>query len=429
MAPQIDVLAVLTLVSITIVLGYIGVQIFRRSGIPDPLWLMLLGLIVGPGLGLIDTTTFIEAAPLFAAVAILIILFDAGLNLKIRHIAKNLSNAAILTLANFAVAVGIAGLVGTVYGLDVLTAVLIGAIVGGTSSPVILSIVQWLKVRESIKATTITESILTDPLVIVVSIALIQIILTAAPVSMILSSIFQAYALGIVVGLIAGGLWLSFLNRMGRRPFDYILTIAVLVLTYVAAESVNGSGAIAALIFGLVLGNGRPISHLLGQKHTLKSEELLRQFHAEFTFFIRAFFFVFIGLIFVTNFAALIFGLILAAALLSSRILVVHGVFKRSDFTHEEKNLVGSLSARGLSAAVVGSLPLSLGIPGGEFILGATFVVIIVSILSTTVFAKVLVPGKPKRTPEEKKKVKPPFKKEKFEKEIKGEVKRAQAKK
>ena len=71
---MIEPLSILTFFGITIALGYIGSLIFERTSIPDIVWLLLFGLLVGPVFNLMDRTTFITASSLLGAIALLIIL-------------------------------------------------------------------------------------------------------------------------------------------------------------------------------------------------------------------------------------------------------------------------------------------------------------------------------------------------------------------
>ncbi|MBI4182237.1 MAG: peptidase, partial [Candidatus Aenigmarchaeota archaeon] len=69
-----DALGFLLLLGATVVVGYVGGALYTRTRIPDAVWLLLFGLIVGPGLGLVDRAAFLALAPLLSTVALLIIL-------------------------------------------------------------------------------------------------------------------------------------------------------------------------------------------------------------------------------------------------------------------------------------------------------------------------------------------------------------------
>ena len=79
---------VLLAAGVTIFLGVAGESFFKRTGIPDIAFLMVLGVIIGPVLGIIQADVVLEIVPYFAALALIIIMFDGGLNLDIKHIMK-----------------------------------------------------------------------------------------------------------------------------------------------------------------------------------------------------------------------------------------------------------------------------------------------------------------------------------------------------
>ena len=90
------VLNVLLLFSLTIFLGYIGSLIFKKTNIPDVIWLMLFGVIVSYS-GFLDRSMFITSSALLSALAILIILFDAGINLNFYQLVREFTRSIILS--------------------------------------------------------------------------------------------------------------------------------------------------------------------------------------------------------------------------------------------------------------------------------------------------------------------------------------------
>ena len=69
--------------SVVIILGVLGEAFFKKTGIPDIAFLMVLGIIIGPILGIVQPAAVIEIVPYFAALALIIIMFDGGYNLHI----------------------------------------------------------------------------------------------------------------------------------------------------------------------------------------------------------------------------------------------------------------------------------------------------------------------------------------------------------
>ena len=85
---------------VTIFLGVAGEAFFKRTGIPDIAFLMILGVIIGPLLGIIQPDVVVEVVPYFAALALIIIMFDGGLNLDLRNMVKT-AHFAIITCSSW----------------------------------------------------------------------------------------------------------------------------------------------------------------------------------------------------------------------------------------------------------------------------------------------------------------------------------------
>ncbi|HUK85155.1 MAG TPA: cation:proton antiporter, partial [Candidatus Acidoferrum sp.] len=84
-----------------IVLGFLGEEFFKRTGIPDPILLLLFGVLLGPVLNVFSHDQLISITPYFASLALIVILFDGGLNMNIRQAIKNSPRALILGVSGF----------------------------------------------------------------------------------------------------------------------------------------------------------------------------------------------------------------------------------------------------------------------------------------------------------------------------------------
>jgi len=163
------------------------------------------------------------------------------------------------------------------------------------------------------------------------------------------------------------------------------LLLAVLFLTYVVATLLGGSGAISALFLGLIIGNNGSIAKLLKFRTTVSIDEHVRDFHCQISFLIRSFFFVFTGLLFTfSSFSLVLFGLLLTFAFLGIRFLIIKITTLKSNL-HSVETLMTIMFPRGLAAAVLASLPLTMGIPDSELFPEISFIVILSSILVTTI--------------------------------------------
>ncbi|MBI2972094.1 MAG: cation:proton antiporter [Candidatus Aenigmarchaeota archaeon] len=384
--------SLLVLFAITIVVGYIGSLVFEKTHIPDIIWLMLFGLLVS-SLNLVDRNVFVVISPFLSAIAILIILFDAGLNMDFYQMVRGVPRGMFLALIGAVVDTLVVTAVGVlVIGMNLLHALLLGIILVGTSSAIVLSVASRLRAREKIKMTLELESIFTDPLVIVVAIVLLNIMVQPgaqlSTVSVAGSSVMSAFSIGAVVGMITGLIWLFALDKLKGKPFDYMLSLAILLLVYVFVEAVGGSGAIGALFFGLVLGNGAAFSRMLKFEKQFTIDHLFKRFQNEVSFFIRSFFFVYLGLIVSIQAQYVLYGIVITFVIAVSRFVVVKLGTAGLQLPASEKRVMSIMIPRGLAPAVLAQLPVVYGIEGADIYTNVIFVVILASVLYTTVAIK-----------------------------------------
>ena len=150
-------------------------------------------------------------------------------------------------------------LVLAILGWRLLNGLLLGSIVGGGSSIIVIALIRKLKVNEKIETVLSLESILTDVLCTVGAFTTINILAPivvegteaaagAIDLGSALSSVAVAFSVGIFVGLGFGVAWLVILEKIKGKPNAYMLTLAMLFLTFVVATNLGGNGALSALL-------------------------------------------------------------------------------------------------------------------------------------------------------------------------------------
>jgi cell volume regulation protein A len=373
--------------AVIIILGFLGEEFFNRTSIPDSILLLLFGVLLGPIFQLFAHEELLAITPYFAALALIIILFDGGLNMDIREAVKNSPRALVLAITGWILNVLVtAFLCKYLLGWRLLNGLLLGSIVGGGSSIIVIALIRKLKVTEKIETVLSLESILTDVLCTVGAFTAINIILSGeVSLGTALGSVGVAFGVGILIGLGFGVAWLIILEKIKGKPNAYMLTLAMLFLTFVVATNLGGNGALSALFFGLIIGNSRPIARLLKFRTTVSIDSHVRDFHSQISFLIRSFFFVFTGLLFsLSSFTSLFFGLFLTFIFLGIRFVVVKMAAVKSEL-HEYENLMIIMFPRGLAAAVLASLPLTSGVPNSQVFPEIAFIVILTTIIVCTV--------------------------------------------
>jgi cell volume regulation protein A len=378
--------------AVIIILGFLGEEFFNRTSIPDSILLLLFGVLLGPIFQLFAHEELLAITPYFAALALIIILFDGGLNMDIREAVKNSPRAVVLAITGWILNVLVtAFLCKYLLGWRLLNGLLLGSIVGGGSSIIVIALIRKLKVTEKIETVLSLESILTDVLCTVGAFTAINIILSGeVSLGTALGSVGVAFGVGIIIGLGFGIAWLIILEKLKGKPNAYMLTLAMLFLTFVVATNLGGNGALSALFFGLIIGNSRPIARLLKFRTTVSIDSHVRDFHSQISFLIRSFFFVFTGLLFsLSSFTSVLFGLFLTFIFLGIRVVVVKMAAVKSEL-HEYETLMTIMFPRGLAAAVLASLPLTSGVPDSQVFPEIAFIVILTTIIVTTVGVAVI---------------------------------------
>ena len=352
--------------SIIIVVGFICNYIFEKTGFPDMLLLIILGIILGPLITLIEPTFTRESlmglAPYLAALAIIFILFDGGMKMNIYQIFSESPRAVLLATLGFTLStLTITLLMMFAAGFPPRYALLFGTINGGSSSIAVISLAHKIKVSEKTSIILSLESAMTDVLCIVVSLAVLAMITGAnhtgyADVGKMIASRFSV---GAVLGVLFGVAWLGILRKAIKLPYAYMLTVGMLLFSYALSEELGGSGALTCLLFGIVLGNEREINRILKRERPslITVDEGLKRFEAEIAFLIRSFFFVFLGLIAtISDPIFVLFGVLMSLLLLLVRYLAVTAATVNSEII-ADRTIMWIVFARGLAAAVLSTFP------------------------------------------------------------------------
>ncbi len=377
--------------ALIIVIGFLGNYLFERTGLPDMLFLIVLGIVFGPILRVFDPSAVGNLAPYIAALALAFILFDGGMRMDIYQVFSHSPRAVLLAVLTFLFSLLVVAIfmiffskVPWPYGF------LFGSIYGGSSSIVVVSLASKIKVSEKCSTTLIIESAVTDILCIVVSLTIIGIIVTGqAEYIVIGTEIARKFAVGAVIGLFFGLFWLILLKRVVTLPFSYMLTLAVVLFAYAASENLGGSGALSALLFGLTMGSEREIFGALKRERTegLAVDEGLKRFESEVAFLIRTFFFVFLGIIAtISDVEFFFYGVILSLILLLVRFFTVRLATLRSELKNE-CSIMTAICTRGLAAAVLATLPTQYGLLYSEVFINLAVVIVMSTAIIATVGA------------------------------------------
>ncbi|MFH1780296.1 MAG: cation:proton antiporter [Candidatus Micrarchaeota archaeon] len=362
------VLEVFLLVGAVLLLGFVSDLFFKETRIPGYLILMLTGILIGPVFNVVPPELFIPLSSLVGTLALIIILFDAGLDLNITKVLSEVPSSALFTLLVFILSAAFTtGLLYFVFGWNFFHALLMAAVIGGTSSSVVIPVISKLKVSQEVSIMLSLESVVTDVLCIVTALVLINIINTSSfELDQVVQTLTATFTTAILFGFLFGVFWIRILHSFYGKSLGYMLTLAVLLVLYSVVELLGGSGAIGVLIFSLVLGNSTLIANLLKMGSDYKLEHTIKSTQTEITFFVTTFFFVFLGLIIspsVLELGAIGIALGIVFVLVLARFLVTTLLSFFNKAIATSKNLISFMMSRGLAAAVLAFLPLNQNPP------------------------------------------------------------------
>lgn len=368
---------------------------FDKTRIPNAFLLMLVGIAIGPLLGLIDPQKDIgKIGSVFTTITLIVLLFDSGINLKFKEIKQSIGSAVILTIVNFILTSVIATVI--FYHLTSLnelgqtgwlSAMFIGTIMGGTSSAVVIPMVRQLKVRERSTAVLILESALSDVFCLIIGLSLLEAMwLQELSYQNILNKIWKTFFFALLLGAFGAMIWIILLDLSKRIRNSMFSTLAFVFLIYGAVEMVNFNGGIAILTFGIIMGNSKAFATKKPFNKILKSGynglvDQERNFYTEIVFVLQTYFFVYIGLnihfshpnIFIIASAVII--LVLIVRTMSIKII------PKKDLSRRDRLIMSIMSPKGLVTAVLASMPFYMGLPGGDVIQKLGYAIVFVSIL------------------------------------------------
>ncbi|MDD4136864.1 MAG: cation:proton antiporter [Methanoregula sp.] len=392
-----DAAVTVLFLGLLIFVGNILSRFFTLTKIPDVLFLIAIGIIIGPFLGLVEPSAFGVIGPLFTMVTLAIILFEGGLNITIETLKKAITGTTAITIANFVAIVGICiGVMHFFAGFTIMESCMLGAILGGTASAVVIPFTNYLNLRHDTKAILALESAIGDVLCIVILLALLNIVeLKEFNAGLIVGSLIASFLIAIIIGVLAGIWWSSVYHKIASIK-SIFLTPAFVFIIFGFVSLLGFSGAIAALALGLTLGNlhyfkAEKFLPFLGDEITqVELTPIEKTFFSQLVSLLKTFFFIYIGIsIHFTNMEVIYLGAVLTVLFYLVRIVIVWFTIPRG-IPAPDAAIVSVMDPKGLAAAVLASMPLEAGIAAGQSIQDITYIVIFFSILVCSIMVFLL---------------------------------------
>lgn len=386
----------LIFLGILIFLAHLFSMIFSRKKIPDVLLLMIIGIIIGPLLGLISPTFMGQAGSIFTTIVLVVILFDAGTDISIHDLKNAWKPTITLSISSLIGSIILVTIVSYALGLSLISSIIVGVILSGTSSAVVIPLTQHLKLSKDSKTALVLESAITDIICFVLTLALLESAIAGKGVDFgsIAGGVISSFVMAIIIGFVSAIVWSSLLHKIRTFKNSMFLTPAFVFVIYGISESLGFSGAISALAVGITITNMEFFNFKFIEKYQkgkhLTQTENERAFISEIVFILKTFFFVYIGIsIPFNNIIALIGGLVATLILLGMRIFVAK-YFSPKSSNGYDKSIIALMIPKGLAAAVLASMPEQMGLAEGGMIKSVVYAAVLFSILLCSVLIFVI---------------------------------------
>lgn len=361
-----------------LVLAFVANRLVRFTRVPDVVILMATGVLIGPVLHWVKPEVFRGATHGLGTLALILILFEGGLELKLREILRHFGSGFFLSLFSYLLCMGaVAAACRMAAHFSWLNALLIGAVLGCISSSIVFPALQQIHLRREVKVTLLVEASLGDAFAVLAVTTLLD---TASGGSIIPKTVAWSLASSLILaaacGILAGMLWSYLLPFLSDERFWHVLTFAAVLLLYAGVHFLKGNELVSVLVFGLTLGNLPTVRKRLHLEETAAADwfdempvksggrpiddfhqEQLLTFHGELAFLLRTFFFVLLGMM--VDYAGIRkhpwLALVCFGAIMATRVVAVEaGRLGWPTFSALERELMVWFVPRGLITAVLG---------------------------------------------------------------------------
>src|SRR6202163_4839378 len=378
-------MAALDTVSIGILLGALlvlaGIMsslVALRFGAPLLLVFLIVGMLAGEGgpggLRFDDVhTTYVVGS-----IALALILFDGGLRTRFATFRSVLAPAVTLATVGVVLTAALTAPVARyMLGMSWTEALLVGAVVASTDAAAVFLLVhaRGLRLRPRVGATLEVESGSNDPFAVLLTIVLIEFLLSSQRSwEHVLGALAEEAVLGGFLGILGGRMIVLALNRLAlaqglHAPF--VATSALVI--FGLASFAHASGFLAVYLAGLVVGN-RPT----------RAHNTVVVFLDAVTWLAQIVMFVLLGLlVWPQRLADSLFGAgaVALVLMLVARPAAVFLCLAPFNYPWREKLFISWVGLRGAVGIFLASIPLLVGMPGAYLFFDGAFVVGLLSLL------------------------------------------------
>ena len=366
-----------------ILFGMIGHVIFKSLKLPGLIGMLLVGILIGPeGLNLLSDDLLTISADL-RKIALIIILLRAGLGLNRRAIQQVGKVAGTMSVIPV-VFEGVTILLLAMWLLDfnVVQGGMLGFVVAAVSPAVIVpSMLRLIRENKGMQRNVPTLVLASASIDDVIAITLFSMFLSAAVTQTSVAlvsvltlplSIFLGIVLGFIIGL--GLVWIF--KTFHIRDSKKVLMILAIGIIFVSFTEIIEEYVYIASLLGIMT-----IGLAIVERRKAVAERLSIKFDKIWVL-AELFLFVLVGAAVDISIAlqAGVIGLILISLGLLARFIGIFVATLKTNFTIKEKVFLGvAFIPKATVQAAMGTIPLTLGLAGGEIILAISVLAILIT--------------------------------------------------
>lgn len=362
-----------------LLIGVLMTKVSARAGVPSLVLFMVIGMILGSDVSGLIYFSSAEIAQLVGVFALIIILFEGGLQTQWKNIRPVLGGSLVLATVGVLITTAVVAFAAYfVLGITVLEALLLGSIVGSTDAAAVFSVLAGQNIKGRISSTLEAESGTNDPMAMFLTIAFIQLILTPdSSVFTMLGSFVLQMGVGAVLGILLGLLASWTINRikLNASGLYAVLSVGFAIFIYSFTALLGGSGLLAVYLAALVIGT-RDLTHSYS----------IISFNEGLAWLMQILMFVILGLlVFPSQLAEwdLIWkGLILSLVLIFiARPIAVFVSTIFFDYSTNEKLFMSWAGLRGAVPIVLATFPMIAGLDNSFLFFNVVFFIVLTSAL------------------------------------------------
>lgn len=360
---------VLTIMSFTVVIAVTGHMLFDKTGIPESIFMLIFGLTLGPMTGIIEASDLSGISVHVFTLSIVIILLESSLTTNVQEAMETMRTSTIFSIIVLLVTSLVCGaFLRFILGWSVPASLLLGIICSGTSTLPIIYFTSRMRISAAVNQLLIFESIINDITIITAVSLIIQALTFKMTPLMTFLQVSKYLLVAGSFGVIFATVWTFILIRVSEGlTLRYLMTLAIAVLLYFLSESQGGSGVMAVMVFGIIIGNLPEIlrSHQPVRRKVMNFFSEIEIMQDEVTFLVKNTFFFLLGLMFnleLISTRILLVAVVLTGLMISSR-WVSYKIIGAFDERYVDYVMIVSLMvSRGLTAGLTAIMPTQRGL-------------------------------------------------------------------